>query len=88
MKNLKDKLYLKYLNFDSIFDSISMAVSGNKITWENSIDSKTPVFIEIKEEYFEGSAETVGIELTIEQTKELIGFLQKSVDFLENNKKV
>ena len=84
MKNLKDKLYLEHLNFDGI----SMAVSGNKITWENSIDSSSPVFIEIKEEYFENSAETVGIELTIEQTKELIGFLQKSVDFLENNKKV
>lgn len=84
MKNLKDKLYLEHLNFDDI----SMTVSGNKITWENSIDSKAPVFIEIKEEYFEGPAETVGIELTIEQTKELIGFLQKSVDFLENNKKV
>lgn len=84
MKNLKDKLYLEYLNFDGI----SMAVSGNKITWENSIDSSAPVFIEIKEEYFENSAETVGIELTIEQTKKLIGFLQKSVDFLENNKKI
>ncbi len=84
MKNLKDKLYLEHLNFDGI----SKAVSGNKITWENSIDSKAPVFIEIKEEYFEGSVERVGIELTIEQTKELIGFLQKSVDFLENNKKV
>ena len=88
MKNLKDKLYLKYLNFDSIFDSISMAVSGNKITWENSIDSKTPVFIEIKEEYFEGSAETVGIDLTIDQTKELIDFLQEMLIFLENNEKV
>ena len=84
MKNLKDKLYLEYLNFDGI----SMAVSGNKITWENSIDSSAPVFIEIKEEYFENSTERVGIELTIEQTKELIEFLQKSVDFLENNKKV
>ena len=84
MKNLKDKLYLEHLNFDGI----SMTVSGNKITWENSTDSKAPVFIEIKEEYFENSTETVGIELTIEQTKELIGFLQKSVDFLENNKKV
>ena len=77
MKNLKDKLYLEYLNFDCI----SMAVSGNKITWENSINSNSPVFIEIKEEYFEGSAETVGIELTIEQTKELIGFLQKALIF-------
>ena len=82
--NLKDKLYLEYLNFDGI----SMAASGNKITQENSIDSSAPVFIEIKEEYFENSVERVGIELTIEQTKELIGFLQKSVDFLENNKKV
>ena len=77
MKNLKDKLYLEHLNFDDI----SMTVSGNKITWENSINSNSPVFIEIKEEYFEGSAETVGIELTIEQTKELIGFLQKALIF-------
>lgn len=84
MKKLKDKLYLEYLNFDGI----SMAVGGNKLTWENSINSKAPVFIEIKEEYFENSTERVGIELTIEQTKELIEFLQKSVDFLENNKKV
>lgn len=83
MKNLKDDLCLRYLNFDGIY----MIVEGSKNIVKSGINSKTPISIEIREEYIENNIEEFGIDLTINQTKELIGFLQKSVDFLENNKK-
>lgn len=84
MKNLKDDLCLRYLNFDGIY----MVVEGSKNIVKNGINSKTPISIEIKEEYIENNIEEFGIDLTIDQTKELIDFLQEMLIFLENNGKV
>ena len=84
MKNLKDDLCLRYLNFDGIY----MIVEGSKNIVKNGINSKTPISIEIREEYIENNIEEFGIDLTIDQTKELIDFLQEMLIFLENNKKV
>ena len=55
---------------------------------KNGINSKTPISIEIREEYIENNIEEFGIDLTIDQTKELIDFLQEMLIFLENNGKV
>lgn len=84
MKNLKDDLCLRYLNFDGIY----MIVEGSKNIVKNGINSKTPISIEIREEYIENNIEEFGIDLTIDQTKELIDFLQEMLIFLENNGKV
>ena len=84
MKNLKDDLCLRYLNFDGIY----MIVEGSKNIVKNGINSKTPISIEIREEYIENNIEEFGIDLTINQTKELIDFLQEMLIFLENNEKV
>ena len=84
MKNLKDDLCLRYLNFDDIY----MIVEGSKNIVKNGINSKTPISIEIREEYIENNIEEFGIDLTIDQTKELIDFLQEMLIFLENNEKV
>lgn len=84
MKNLKDDLCLRYLNFDGIY----MIVEGSKNIVKNGINSKTPISIEIREEYIENNIEEFGIDLTINQTKELIDFLQEMLIFLENNGKV
>ena len=84
MKNLKDDLCLRYLNFDGIY----MIVEGSKNIVKNGINSKTPISIEIREEYIENNIEEFGIDLTIDQTKELIDFLQEMLIFLENNEKV
>ena len=84
MKNLKDDLCLRYLNFDGIY----MIIEGSKNIVKNGINSKTPISIEIREEYIENNIEEFGIDLTIDQTKEWIDFLQEMLIFLENNGKV
>ena len=53
MKNSKDDLCLRYLNFDGIY----MVVEGSKNIVKNGINSKTPISIEIREEYIENNIE-------------------------------